>query len=220
MRKLVGLKQKTALLGLIALLNALAWVGLIQFGIVSVEENGTVENMQLLLIMFSTLLFLVAAVLSRLPGDRAVYLGLMLLGVAGLIREAEGETFICAPAVASWFEDPIQVYLLSAVFLAIAVVLLASRRSIISAITRLFTSPASLPLFGAGILLIVSVAFDSPVMSIKWLEETLEVTGDMLLALFSLSCVLQAYFTAPEPSAKPPVLATSASSTHRHQHHP
>ena len=187
-------------LSVFAVASLLFWLTMVNTGLASVEENGGVENSQVLICLGAMALFLLAGFLGRNHGTPAKYTVLALFGFAAVVREMEPETLPINPTVAAQFDDPGQVVILSLIFLTCGIIIFLNRATAWQLIKDWVASPAGHALIGAVILWVASHGFDNPLLHWEYPEEILEVCATMLVAMSALLSVIQTVQERPRPA--------------------
>lgn len=153
-------------------------------GVTLGREHGIIEDAQLLVMLPAFALFVLGWRYGQ-DAERTASAALAMLVAAAFVREIDVKT-LGGPSWFRWLSHHgLQEILLVAMTLPI-LWYLAQRREHWLGLLRLLFAPAAIPLFLAGILLMLSVYFDSRIVvgaRLRFWEEFIELNGYMFLVI-------------------------------------
>lgn len=154
------------------------------------QENGLLENAQLLLLLACLATFAVHALYSDNPGGRLIALAGVLVSFTFIVRESDLRPFGLSAAI-TWFSDGEGRYvLLTPPWAGLLWVARRHYQPLRGRLTRLLFSPAGAALACSGLLLIAGILLDKSFIRLapsRYYEELLELNGYVFLLLSALA---------------------------------
>ncbi|MDT8387870.1 MAG: hypothetical protein RQ736_10165 [Thiogranum sp.] len=162
------------------------------------QENGLLENIQLLLLLLCGGVLVVQLFFCTESLQRLTVLAALLLVFTFFIRECDLRLYGAAPAVTYFSDGDGRYWLLIPLWLGLGFSIVRDQQAGMRKLWQLLSSRTGVLLLLSAALLAVSVLLDKSVLQMvpsRFYEEWLEVNGYLLLLAAALSLRIRGVFT-------------------------